>query len=198
MPGSVCQPLQMQAAMEVAVVAGVRSGVSGGILFEQEADSKRANVPASEPISSPISVLALEEITSRSGLTFADGVGLLSCSCDRFEASVWPTSRCSSTTEIDVSKLSNYSALDLGGFAANSLNLDRKSFSWPLFGPRWDLLSTTTQVLPDSAQIPHFGLTRSQRALRRRHSSQASPGCCRVSPVVVAVVVLTMMTRSLC
>lgn len=37
-PGSVCQPLQIHAAIEVAVVAVVRSGVSGGILSEPEAD----------------------------------------------------------------------------------------------------------------------------------------------------------------
>lgn len=145
--------------------------------------------------SRPVSVLALEETRSASGLTFSDGVEQLrlSRSCGRLGASFWPTSRCSSSTARENAfKVSEvplcYSNLE------DSLSLDRKSFSWPFFGPRCDLLSRTTQFLPESAQIPHFGLTRSQRALRRRHSSQASPGCCRVlSPVVVTMALLTMM-----
>ncbi|TFB05394.1 hypothetical protein CCMA1212_002664 [Trichoderma ghanense] len=104
-PGSVCQPLQMQAAIEVAVVAVVRSGVSGGILSEPEADPKSANAPAAEPmhVSNPMSVLALEETRSPSGLTFSDGVGQprLSRSCGIFTKSFWPTSRCSSSTARD-------------------------------------------------------------------------------------------------
>lgn len=114
MPGLVCQPSQMQAAMEVAVDAVVRSGVSVGICFEPEPGSKSANAPGSEPISNPISVLALEEIRSRSGLTFSDGLGELSRSFGRFEESGCPPSRCSSNTEMDVSNPSHCSRFELG------------------------------------------------------------------------------------
>lgn len=100
--GSVCQPLQMHAAIEFAVDAVERSGVSGGILSEPEVDPKSANAPAVEPmhVSSPMSVLALEETRSPSGLTFSEGVGQprLSRSWGRLGASFWPTSRCSSST----------------------------------------------------------------------------------------------------
>lgn len=49
----------------------------------------------------------------------------------------------------------------------------------PLIGPLCCLLSTNTHCSSFSVQNPHFGRTRSQRALRRRHSSHAKPGCCR-------------------